>query len=87
MSSWLRNPTDEVGGLFIPNLLKNGGESENPTDEVGGLFIPNLLRTREESENPTDEVGGSFIPNLLKNARGKARIPPTKSVDCSYLTY
>src|SRR5262245_21814525 len=38
------NPTNEVGGSFIPGLHGNPQRalSGNPTNEVGGSFIPDL---------------------------------------------
>jgi hypothetical protein len=31
------NPTDAVGGLFIPNLRGVEEQERNPTDAVGGI--------------------------------------------------
>jgi len=37
------NPTNAVGGLFIPSLQKDWSKPvPNPTKAVGGLFIPSL---------------------------------------------
>ena len=77
------NPTDEVGGSFIPclqELLEQ--QTQNPTDEVGGLFIPNLQELLEQRiQNPTDEVGGLFIPRPEKSVRRQSEAEYERSTN------
>jgi hypothetical protein len=58
------NPTDGVGGSFIPCLPQTGPHFPESHRRVGGSFIPCLPQTGPHFPNPTDGVGGLFIPCL-----------------------
>jgi putative transposase len=59
------NPTDAVGGPFIPNLLPTPAAPPliPPTQSVVPSY-PTYSPPLRSSSNPTDAVGGPFIPNL-----------------------
>jgi hypothetical protein len=82
------NPTNAVGGLFIPGLQTGPPRPRpNPTNKVGGLFIPSLtlsvgftlrLKSQVEYERSTNCVGGiqnGIGPALL--CRLSMNDPPT----------
>src|SRR4029079_8363963 len=63
------NPTDGVGGLFIPNLQKADEAFQNPTDGVGGFFIPSLQKADDSLRIPPTESVDCSYPTY-KGRRG-----------------
>ncbi len=66
------NPTNAVGGSFIPNLHDKARQipSPNPTNAVGGSFIPNLHEggVLPFPKSPTRQCGDSSSPTYTKGA-------------------
>ncbi len=85
----LDNPTNAVGGSFIPRLHCGDVWLPNPTNAVGGSFIPGLTTATVHLsgalgqvgyEQSTNCVGGIQSRTALPSCRSSMKAPPTALV-------
>jgi hypothetical protein len=85
-----RNPTNEVGGLFIPRLRKarNRFREIPPTKSWWIVHTSPTQSTKQIPRNPTNEVGWIVHTSPTQSAKRIPRNPTNfQLVDCSYLAY